>query len=201
MDVDVLERLWRSWGERGVGLSAAEWGRATRLPGWTVQDLFAHVAPDPKVLHFFRGPLVAEPVIAGGAELLRALHAPGGVTRTRADEIAAGARQAAAVGTEVLSRYFTDTGAEAIGVLRAADPALGRHYPQVGSVSVGAIVEAAIVEATVHLLDLIAAVGGTDVPEDGLRRTVQILAAVPDPVVFIESVTGRGEGTPTPILR
>ncbi|WP_019931189.1 maleylpyruvate isomerase N-terminal domain-containing protein [Nocardia sp. BMG111209] len=200
MDVDVLERVWGSWAERGAGLSGEEWGRATRLDGWTVLDLFAHVAPDPKVLDFFRGARVVGPAVTGGAELLRVVHAADGVVRERAGEIASAAREAGGVGVARLLRYFTVGGPEAIAVLREADSAAGLGYPQVGSVSFGALVEVSIVEATVHLLDLIAAVGGPPVPAGGLRRTVEVLAAVPDPVVFIESAAGRTAGGLPPIL-
>ncbi|MQY24909.1 maleylpyruvate isomerase N-terminal domain-containing protein [Nocardia aurantia] len=200
MDVDVLEQVWWSWAERGAVLSSAEWERPTRLAGWAVRDLFAHVAPDPKVLDFFRGPRVAEPAVTEGARLLRRIHAADGVVRERAGDIAAAAREAGGVGAARLLRYFTVTGPEVIVVLREVDSAVGLVYPQVGSVSFGALVEVSIVEATVHLLDLIAAVGGPPAPRDGVRRTVEVLAAVPDPVAFIESAAGRtGEPLP-PIL-
>jgi hypothetical protein len=70
-----------------------------------------------------------------------------------------------------------------------------------GLVTYLVVTETAVVEATVHLLDLIDTVGGPAVPKAALRITTRILTAVPEPSAFIEAVTGRGGTGVLPIMR
>ena len=61
-----------------------------------------------------------------------------------------------------------------------------------GDVSlVGAIFEVALMEATVHLLDLSDAVGGVEPPAEALAGTRDLLVAVPDPTAVVEVLAGR----------
>ncbi|HWO65058.1 MAG TPA: hypothetical protein VNO31_33985, partial [Umezawaea sp.] len=70
------------------------------------------------------------------------------------------------------------------GVMRLGDYALTR-----------------VLEATVHLLDLVAAVpGAAEVPERALRRTVDVLADLTPPAEFIALATGRASGGVFPVL-
>lgn len=201
MDVEVLEQIWRAWTERAAGLGEDEWGRPTRLTGWTVLDLVAHMAPDRQVVEFFGAPQVSDPVVTSGAEMLRRFNAPGGAAHVMADELADAARQAARVGPGPLVRNFAENTPAILDVLCAAAPDSGLPHPSFGSVSIAAMTETAVVEGTVHLLDLIDAVGGPPVPADALRMTTNILADVHGPATFIEAVTGRGGADVLPVMR
>lgn len=201
MDVEVLHAVWHSWASRTAALSAAQWRIPTRLPGWSVQDLVAHAAPDQVVLEFLRGASIPDPEVTTGAEMIRRFNAPGGGAHNLADDIAEQARRAAAAGPESLCSHFADTGPRVIAELRAHDHTTGLAHPHLGSVSYGAIAETAMVEATVHYLDLIAAVGGPRPPESALRATAATLSAVADPVDFIEAATGRGTAAIFPVMR
>jgi hypothetical protein len=58
-----------------------------------------------------------------------------------------------------------------------------------------------ILEATVHLLDLLRALDQpADVPAGGLAHTAALLAELAPPVDFIEAATGRGTAVPFPVL-
>lgn len=70
-----------------------------------------------------------------------------------------------------------------------------------GSVTLAALGDVAVMEATVHLLDLVDAVGGEPPAADALARTRDILAAVPDPAAFIEAATGRSPEPVLPVIR
>ncbi len=59
----------------------------------------------------------------------------------------------------------------------------------------------ALLEAVVHLLDVIDALGrAPDLPAEALRDTAHLLADLADPVAFVEGATGRA-GSPLPVLR
>ncbi|WP_433727906.1 maleylpyruvate isomerase N-terminal domain-containing protein [Nocardia sp. CA-129566] len=200
MNTELLEELWRSWAERGAEFTAAQWATPTRLPGWSVRALFAHVAPDATVLKAMReAPVPDGHTVTSGAEILRIFNSPGEIAQTAADEIEEAARKAAETMDidELLRRFDTDGLAE----LDAVRPGDVLAHPILGRVTYRAFAEVAVVDVTVHLLDLIAAVGGSPVPEPALRLTREILAAVPDPVEFIEAATGRSKVAVLPVMR
>ncbi len=203
MDSTVLRDLFAAWSERVAALTPEEWAAPTRLPGWSVQDLVAHLAPDKRVLELLRGPRVESPAVTSGAQMLRIYNLPGGVAHAAAEQNAERARDAAAVGPETLVGYFVTDGPEVIAEFREADPNAGVAHPDptIGTVSFGALIQVIIVEATTHLLDLIAAVGGDPAPAAALRRTVEILSTVPEPTAFIEAATGRSATPILPVLR
>jgi hypothetical protein len=64
------------------------------------------------------------------------------------------------------------------------------------------VVRMAILEGSVHLLDVHAALGTEpNVPDAALRMTVALLAHVADPIVFIDAATGRSSVNPLPVIR
>ncbi|GAA5082369.1 maleylpyruvate isomerase N-terminal domain-containing protein [Nocardia iowensis] len=203
MNTEMLEVLWRSWAERGAALTAEQWATPTRLPGWSVRALFAHVAPDVAEMDTMRDRRAEGPaMVSTGAEILRVFNSPGGLAHTAADDIAEQAAGAAeTIETETLLRRFAEDGPRALAELGDLRPDTVLPHPHLGTVTCLALVEVAIVDLTVHLLDLIAAVGGPPVPEPALRYTAQILAAVPDPIEFIEAATGRGTVAVLPVMR
>ncbi|MFJ6623444.1 maleylpyruvate isomerase N-terminal domain-containing protein [Kitasatospora sp. NPDC091335] len=200
---ELLAEAWTSWAERGAGLGVEEWDRPTRLPGWTVRALYAHVAPVPEMFTGLRGAVVDGPAeVATGAGILRAYNRPGGLAHTAAGQIAEAATQSAGeTGPAVLIARFGVEGPAALAGLADLSPDATVAHPLLGSVTVGALGEVALMEATVHLLDLIAAVGGPPPAEGALSFTRALLAEVADPVAFIEAATGRGAEAVLPVIR
>ncbi|MGY2063391.1 maleylpyruvate isomerase N-terminal domain-containing protein, partial [Nocardia gipuzkoensis] len=125
MDSTVLQEIFAAWSERVARLTPEQWAAPTRLPGWTVQDLVAHLAPDKRVLELLRGPRVDSPAVTSGAHMLRIYNEPGGVAHAAAEQNAELAREAAAVGPEALIACFTTDGPEVIAEFRAVDPNAG----------------------------------------------------------------------------
>jgi hypothetical protein len=116
----LMIRLWRMWGSRAAERSDEQWTTETRLPGWTVRDVYVHITPDVMI------------------EML------------------------------------------------AAPPADGEDM--------------AILETTIHWLDVIDAVGGPRPEAMALERTRDILAAVPDPLTFVEATSGRSDSAILPVM-
>ncbi|MFE6051591.1 maleylpyruvate isomerase N-terminal domain-containing protein [Kitasatospora sp. NPDC056446] len=199
----MLAQAWTSWAERAKALDAEDWSRPTRLPEWTVQALCGHVAPVPAMFDGLREAVLDGPAeITTGAGILRAYNRPGGLAHTAAGQIADAAKQAAAeTGPAVLIARFGTEGPAALAGLADLSPEVTVAHPLLGSVRLGALAEVALMEATVHLLDLIAAVGGPPPAEGALHFTRGLLAEVADPVAFIESATGRSAEAVLPVIR
>ncbi|MBF9067005.1 maleylpyruvate isomerase N-terminal domain-containing protein [Streptacidiphilus fuscans] len=199
---DLLVELWHSWAERGAALEPGEWDRATRLPGWSVRALYAHVAPDPAMLAVLREAVVAGPAtVTSGSEILRIFNRPGGVAHAVADQVATQAQETAGSMTpEALVSRFAETGPAVVAELAALPPDTAVAHPA-GTVTLGALREIAVMEATVHLLDLIDAVGGPPPPAAALRATRDMLADVVDPTAFIEAAAGRTKEAVLPVMR
>ncbi|MET8627031.1 maleylpyruvate isomerase N-terminal domain-containing protein [Kitasatospora sp. NPDC004669] len=200
---DLLAEAWASWGERGAALGAEDWGRATRLTDWTVRELYAHVAPVPEMFTGLRAAVQDGPAeVSSGAGVLRAYNRPGGIAHTAAGQIAETAKRTAeAAEPAVLIARFGVEGPAALAGLADLPPDTVVAHPLLGSVTVGALGEVALMEATVHLLDLIAAVGGPAPAEGALNFTRDLLAEVADPVAFIEAAAGRGSAPVLPVIR
>ncbi|MDH6577273.1 maleylpyruvate isomerase N-terminal domain-containing protein [Kitasatospora sp. MAP5-34] len=200
---ELMVTLWQSWAERGSRLGPEEWARPTRLPGWSVHALFAHVAPAPEMFAQLRGALVQEPAaVTSGAEIIRNYNRPGEVAHTAADQVAEHARQVAdQTPPGVLLRRFAVEGPKALAELGDVPLSSVVAHPLLGTVTFGALGEVAVLEATVHLLDLIAAIGGPPPPGAAVQAARDLLAAVPDSVAFIEAATGRTTAPVLPVLR
>ncbi|MER7580241.1 maleylpyruvate isomerase N-terminal domain-containing protein [Kitasatospora sp. NPDC097691] len=199
----LLAEAWGSWAERGAALGAADWDRATRLPEWTVRDLYAHVAPVPEMFTGLRTAVLDGPAeITTGAGILRAYNRPGGLAHTAAGQVAEAAKQTAVAAgpAELLARFGVE-GPAALAALDDLPPGTTVAHPLLGSVTVGALGEVALMEATVHLLDLIAAVGGPPPADAALRATRALLVEVADPVAFIEAASGRSTEAVLPVIR
>ncbi|MBD0695969.1 maleylpyruvate isomerase N-terminal domain-containing protein [Streptomyces sp. CBMA123] len=200
---ELLVEAWSSWAERGAALSAADWDRPTRLTEWTVRDLYAHVAPVPEQFAGLRAIVVDAPAgLTRGADMLRTFNQPGGLAHTAAGQVADLAKEAAKV-TEpatLIARFGTEGPAALAGIADLTPDTVVAH-PLLGPVTVGALGEVALMEATVHLLDLIAAVGGPAPAEGALHFTRALLAEVADPVAFIEAAAGRSSEPVLPVIR
>jgi hypothetical protein len=187
----LLAECWQYWAERCAELSADEWATATRCPPWDVAALVAHVAPDPAVLEQLAGAVLdGEAAVADAAELLRQFNEEGGTAFAAAAVASAAVETAEALGPVALVRRFVDAG----GIVLAEpelSPSTVVSHPTVGSVTVGVLTAVAIVEATVHYLDLVDAVGGEPLPPTALEYTRDILVRVSSPAPLIEAITGR----------
>jgi hypothetical protein len=75
-------------------------------------------------------------------------------------------------------------------------------YPVVGTTTLAVVAEVALMEATVHLLDLAHAVGGDRPSDSALAATRDLLIAIPDPIAAIEVLAGRADpATALPAIR
>ncbi|WP_111765876.1 maleylpyruvate isomerase N-terminal domain-containing protein [Nakamurella deserti] len=210
-DGDLVHGLWTTWAERGATLTAAQWSTPTRLAGWTVRELYAHVAPVPDELLGFLSAGVdgraavtdGRAAVTDGAGILRAYNRADGLASAAAPAVAdAAVRTAAALSTaDLVDRFRGVTEPSFAARLRAVPPDRVVGHPVLGSVTVAALLEVAVMEQTVHLLDLIAAVGGPAAPAAAVRRSLQVVAAVADPVGLLEVLTGRGGTSLLPVIR
>jgi hypothetical protein len=126
--------------------------------------------------------------------MLRGFNAPGGIARTSAGSIAERTKAAATTLTpgEAVTRFT-----ECAEILRATTMSneVVIWCPVAGSTTLAAIVEVALMAATMHLLDLADAVGGVQPSETALVATRDLLVAVPDPWAAIEILAGRADPT------
>jgi hypothetical protein len=75
-------------------------------------------------------------------------------------------------------------------------------YPVVGTTTLAVVAEVALMEATVHLLDLDDAVGGVQPSHQALAAARDLLISVPDPIAAIEVLAGRADpSTAVPAIR
>lgn len=188
---DVLADTWDRWSRRCADLDDTEWSTPTRCHPWDVRALTAHVCPDPAM--FDRIPSVTRdgpPAAADAAEVLRLFNRPDGVAYTMADQIAGQAisESESLQPAEAVARF-----AECARVLRThrLDPATVIEYPVVGTVTLDVVAELALMEATVHLADLVDAAGGIGPSAEALAAVRDLMVAVPDPADMVEVLAGR----------
>jgi uncharacterized protein (TIGR03083 family) len=198
----ALARTWRVWASTGAALSDAQWRQPTRCGRWDVRALYAHHSVFPAALAAL--PQAAAPTArpVAASDVLRAFNARDGVAVVKADVIAGHAvSQAAGNPAEVLVDRFGAGGPAAVEALRAADPAAPVPWATF-AVTLNEVLRIAVMEASVHLLDLQRALGQPpEVPADALALTVRLLADVAPAVEFIEAATGRVQALPLPVIR
>jgi hypothetical protein len=118
--------------------------------------------------------------VSDAAELLRQFNAPGGVAHTSADDIADRASTDAMTLTAAgaVTRFT-----ECAEILRATPMSKNTviSYPVVGSTTLAVVTEVALMEATVHLLDLADAVGGVQPSDQALTATPRFAHRDPRP--------------------
>ena len=155
--------------------------------------MLAHVCPDPAMFDRLNEAIVDEPAaVTDAAEMLRRFNEPDGIAHTSADSLAEQAvADAEALTPDAAATRFT----ECARILRATPisdkTVIG--YPTVGSTTLAVIAEAALMEATVHLLDLADAVGGVEPSDEALTATRDLLIAVPDATAAVEVLAGRAD--------
>lgn len=158
----ALADAWDRWAQRCAVLTPAEWVTATRCAGWDVQALIAHVCPSEAMFDALATAATDGPAaVSGAAELLRRFNAAGGMAHTTADELARQAVSEAAVLTPAAAaRRFGESAARLREHPLAGDVVIA--YPAVGSTDLAVITQVALMEATVHLLDLAEAITGIE---------------------------------------
>jgi uncharacterized protein (TIGR03083 family) len=190
---EVLADAWERWARRCVELTPQQWSTATRCRPWDVRELVAHLCPDRSMFDMLYAAKTDQPAaVTDAAEMLRRFNAPDGVAHTSADDIAERAHtEATALTPDDAVRRFT----ECAQILRATPMSNETviSYPVVGTTTLAVVAEVALMEATVHLLDLAVAVGGVQPSEQALAATRDLLIAIPDPVVAIEVLAGRAD--------
>jgi uncharacterized protein (TIGR03083 family) len=204
--VDVLAETWRTWSELGAALSDRQWETPSRCEGWTVANLFAHHSLSPLSM---AGP---PPPPADGisvtslsaADVLKGFNRPGGVAHRMAKPVAGHAvAEAQRVSRSELVERFSAIAPATVAGLRHADPDLLIAWPATdGYVPLSEALRIVLMEATVHLLDVLRALDRAPaVPEKAVRESVALLSELADPVDFVEAASGRTTVSPLPVLR
>ncbi len=201
-DRDLLIRLWRLWAKRAAELSDEQWTTETRLPGWTVRDVYVHVTPDVLIAMLAAPAADGDVKVTSAAEMLRVFNADPAATEPMHAQLAEMVRQMAADidRDSVVQRFGSDL-PDAFERLAGLSRDTVIPHPILESVSLGAFLDMAIMEATVHWLDVIDAVGGDEPEPMALERARDVLAAVPDPLAFVEAATGRSGDPVLPVMR
>jgi uncharacterized protein (TIGR03083 family) len=189
----VLADAWERWARRCGELTPDQWSAPTRCSPWDVRALVAHLCPNPEMFDMLGGARTDEsPVVTDGADLLRRFNEPGGIAHTAADDLA---EQAVSDAEHLTPDAAVTRFNECARILRAtsmSDETVIK-YPVVGSTTLAVVAEVALMEATVHLLDLADAVGGVEPSHEALTATRDLLIAVPDATAAVEVLAGRAE--------
>ncbi|WP_102141118.1 maleylpyruvate isomerase N-terminal domain-containing protein [Mycobacterium hubeiense] len=188
---DVLADAWERWTRRCTELTPDEWSTTTRCKPWDVGALIAHACPSPELFDTLDNATIdGHAIVTDAAEMLRRFNAPDGPAHTMADDIADRAvSEAPALTPDAAAERFTAS-ADRLRATAMSDETVV-SYPVVGSTTLAVIAEVALMEATVHLLDLAAAVGGIEPSAEALTATRDLLIAWPDATAAVEVLAGR----------
>ena len=125
---------------------------------------------------------------------MRRFNKPDGVAHTSADSLA---EQAVADAANLTPDAAVTRFSDSARILRATPMSAATviSYPTVGSTTLAVIAETALMESTVHLLDLADAVGGVEPSPAAVAATRDLLIAVPDATAAVEVLAGRAPAT------
>jgi uncharacterized protein (TIGR03083 family) len=194
-DLALLRRSWHAWAGIGTELAAADWARPTRLPGWSVRTLYAHVARSIDVLAAaLEAPADGLPECADAGAYFRSFH---GVREQAARSVDQAAKEAARIEPGEWAARLAEEGPGLLDRAAAADVAV--HSPA-GTIAVPDYLLTRLVEATVHLLDLRVAVPGPGPEPAALSRVADVLVGVAGLTAFVEAATGRTSLAGFPLL-
>ncbi|ASO20044.1 hypothetical protein FHR81_000274 [Actinoalloteichus hoggarensis] len=186
-DLALLTESWAAWAALGTVLGDAGWRSSTRLPGWTMTELYAHVARGVGVLGAaVDGRSTRPPARVDAADYFRYL---GGLPDGQA-MVDSAARAAALAGRDELVGWFVD---DAPAVLERVHASWGSVVSSpAGDIALGDYVLTRLVEGTVHLLDAVSAVDRAPEPAaEALARTADVLVILAGPARFVDVATGR----------
>lgn len=187
-DVDLLASLWACWHRTGSCLSEAAWTEATGLGDWRVRELYAHVSRGVTTLaNLVEQPVAGDAALPHAAAYFAALRPLGDAG---AKQVAASATEWASRPVDVLVGDFNAPASAALGAVRLNGNVVVNTIA--GSIRVYDYLLTRVLEAGVHLLDLRRTVADAPrVPEDALRRTVDVLTDLLPAEEFIALATGR----------
>jgi uncharacterized protein (TIGR03083 family) len=188
---DLLADTWERWARRCSELTSDEWSAPTRCAPWDVHALVAHACPELSLFDLLnRNLLDTDAAVSDGASMLRTFNAPGGAAHTTAGDLAQTALSEAVTlrPADAVTR-FNDCARAARAVTLPGQSTIS--YPVVGSATLAAVADVALVESTVHLLDLVDAVGGVGPSTGAVEATRDVLIAIPDPTAAVEILAGR----------
>jgi hypothetical protein len=199
---ETLADAWERWACRCAELTPQQWSTATRCGPWDVRGLVAHLCPNRAMFDMLTAAATDEPAaVTDAAEMLRRFNAPGGIAHTSADGIS---ERAGSDATTLTPDEAVTPFTECAEILRATPMSKETliSYPVVGTTTLTVVAEVALMEATVHLLDLADAVGGARPSDGALAAERDLLIAIPDPIVAIEVLAGRADpATALPAIR
>ena len=202
--VDALAEAWAAWADVGRSLDAAAWRAPTRVEGWDVTAVFAHASRFPEgLIHRAADRRDGKPDWATAVDLLRFFNQPAGLATTAAPRVReAAVADAVGLAPAALVPRFADGGPPSIAALREAGPVTVEYFIA-GSIPLGEAARLALLEATVHLLDVLRALDRDPaiVPAAALEITCDLLAAMTPAVDLVEAATGRTSTSPFPVLR
>lgn len=164
--------------------------------------LLAHVCPDPAMFARLTDAIVDGPAqVTDAADMLRRFNEPDGIAHTAAASLAEQAVcDAETLTPEAAANRFGEC-ARILCATPMSDESV-TAYPSVGSTTLAVITEVALMEATVHLLNLADAVGGVEPSPEALTATRDLLIAVPNPTAAIEVLAGQADpATAVPVIR
>ncbi|HEY0450489.1 maleylpyruvate isomerase N-terminal domain-containing protein [Actinophytocola sp.] len=191
-----MRQSWQDWAVLGAKLAEDEWARPTRLTGWDVRTLYAHVARSAGVLAgVLREPSDAEPERRSAAAYFASFRA---VREEAARSVDAAARQAAAAEPARIVGWLAEDGPRVLAEAEAAGAVTITTLA--GTIALPDYLLTRLVEATVHLLDLRDAVPGPGPDPAAVDRVADVLVGIAGPVAFVEAATGRADLPGFPLL-
>ena len=196
-DLDVLAEVWECWRRAGQWMPAQLWDAPSSLAGWTVRELYAHVARGVGTLAgLMAEPVARPPELSDAAGYFAVLAARGRAGPQVAD---AARKYAADRSNAELTGHFGERAATALAGVRAEPGTVVATVA--GSMRVADYALTRVVEATVHLLDLRESFPGADPPpDDAIRRTAGLLVELTPATDFIRLATGRPHPPVFPVL-
>lgn len=196
--LDALGECWQMWHETLRALEPEQWAAPTRATGWDVKSLATHHAGWVLGFAALRDRQVGNPRrLTTAVELLRRFNAPDGVAVVGAADIERQTREfAATLATEQLVAAFAEVAPAALAEARELGAAAAVDYVGVATMTIGEVANIGVLEATVHGLDLLHAVGlpADRTPAAAEALVADLLVALPGRLAFIEAATGRRGG-------
>lgn len=190
---ELLRLVWARWTESLDGLGEEAWSAPTRCGDWNVRTLVAHVSDGITGFHTaLRDRMVErEAGIISAAELMRLLKPDSRSAQAMAEKADARARQSAERDLAQLREPFNASADEVLQIARTHPVGVVDYFGR-ADVAVDGLIELALLEATVHYLDLAEALGDrADLPNEVMRNVLETLLSMSTPQALIEVATGR----------